>query len=166
MNEKVKGYITQKEFCEWFGVSAPVVGEYRKKGMPFKKKGQKVLIEKDVAEKWIAENIRAYKKKKDTPEKTDTEAAKETRSYNDERIRLTQLQADKLEIENQIKRGDFVEVEKVQEALRKVFLEAKTIIQSIEHEIDREIPDLAPDVMQLLKEKNSEALNKLANIKI
>lgn len=50
-------WLTREQAVEYFQTSASTLDRWRKEGLPSQKIGEKVLINKDVANRWVTENL-------------------------------------------------------------------------------------------------------------
>ena len=151
----MKGKIKQNEYCKKNKLNTQQIRRYKIAGMPFDKVGTSVWLDEKVCDQWILDNVQVNKKENNDGKK-----------YNEQRARLTKLQADKQEIDNDLRLKELIEMSKVNEALTKSFLEIKKIIESVEMEIYNSCPDLPPDAIDIIKLRHAEALNRFSEIKI
>lgn len=102
--------------ADYLGLSNRRIHQLSREGMPFEKTKQAKVFDLKTSIRWYISHLKV---------------SRETESYDKERTRLVKAQADKTELETQIRRGEVLELELVEQGMMAVAAEYSSQMDAI-----------------------------------
>jgi phage terminase Nu1 subunit (DNA packaging protein) len=120
--------VTANELGKYLGITGRRVGQLVKDGLPYKEIGKRKRYDLEAAIPWYISFIRT---------------SKADQGYDKERTRLVKAQADKTELETQIRRGEVLELELVEQGMMGVAAEYSAQMDAIPGRIANDVAALS-----------------------
>lgn len=116
--------VSANELAEYLSMTGRRIHQLTKEGLPYGELGKRKLFDLKQSINWYVGFLRTNK---------------EDQGYEQERTRLVKAQADKTELETQIKRGDVLELELVEQGMMAVAAEYSAQMDSIPGRLSNEV---------------------------
>ena len=143
--------ITQAKFAQLVGITQPAVSGLIARG---------ILTVGDTAENWLL----AYCGSLRETAAGRSQSAESELNLNDERARLAAAQADKVEMENEVMRGELAPVATLEAVLMRAGGKVAAQLDTIAGAIKRRVPALTDADTGFIRREVAKARNAVANL--
>jgi phage terminase Nu1 subunit (DNA packaging protein) len=149
VNRVIEWEANKKQTAAFFGVSVQALDGWVNRGCPCEKRGRSLIFYQPETVQW------RYSREDDSP-----------LNLEQERARLASAQAAKVEMENQVKRGEYAPIEVLKFAVADFSSQAQSIFAGLPKLVKNSLPSLRAKEMKILEREIVKAQNAASQIQV